>query len=99
MARKRDERELDKGLDLRTLSGVYESGRSVVRLIDMSRISTYSQLAQQLASLAKNKDAVHELFDAFERLRVSTLRLGLVTLVKPADHPLVIRERLPEEEE
>lgn len=100
--KKRTEKDIDptSSLQIRTLSGVFETSRAVVRAINIEQCSTYNHLAKELRrlTLPSNRDRLIELFNALERLEQESLILGLTTLIKPSDHPLVIRETIPDKE-
>ena len=86
-------------LQLRTLSGVYESARAVVRALDVPTTATYSQFAAKLKSLAQPRqiDQLKALFTALNQLHKHSGTLGSTTLVTPADHPLVVRDTFTKE--
>ena len=88
-------------LQLRTLSGAFESARLVTHLTQIERCSTYAHLAAQLKQLAlpKNIDQLKQLYYALESLNDHAMQLGNTTLVQPYEHPLVSRERFVEQEE
>lgn len=87
-------------LQLRTLSGAFESARTVARLTQIEKCSTYSHLRDSLKALAqpKNIDALKQLYYALEHLNDYMLQLGNTTLVQPYEHPLVTRQRIVEED-
>jgi hypothetical protein len=82
-----------QSLSLQTLSGTYESSRSVCRLIKVDIASTYDRLALNLKSLChpKNRQQLVELHQALNALDDHSTALGTTTLVAPLDHPLVVR--------
>ena len=82
---------IPESLQLRTLSGTYEAARAVTLLTHIETVSTFDQLAQRLRLIAKDKQQVVELYDALNRLHEHNHVLGLTTLVRPSDHPLVTR--------
>lgn len=88
-------------LQLRTLSGSFEAARAVSRLTHIEQCSTYDHLRQQLKALAlpKNIDALKELYYALSALNDHAIQLGNTTLIQAYEHPLVTRERIPEESE
>lgn len=87
-------------LQLRTLSGAFESARTVTRLTGIEKCSTYDHLRQQLKQLAlpKNIDQLKQLYYALAHLNDHAVQLGNTTLVQPYEHPLVTRERIVEQE-
>ena len=82
-----------EALQLTTLSGTYESARAVVRVTKIDTCTTADQLAQRLRALAqpKNREDLFELFKSLDRLSEASQTLGLTTLIRPSDHPLVTR--------
>lgn len=88
------------GLQLHTLSGLFEAAREVTRMSSISTCSTFDQLSRALAKVSKDKDKIKDLYYALERLEHHSLALGATTLVRPTDHPLVTRAMWePEEQE
>ena len=87
-------------LQLRTLSGAFESARTVAQMTGIESCSTYAHLAKRLKDLAapRNIDALKTLFYALDDLNKHAVQLGNTTLVQPYEHPLVTRERVVEEE-
>lgn len=85
------------GLDIATLAGTYEAARAVVRLLPAHTLSTVDQLNAHIKKSMRKRELMVELFRAIEHLEQHTRVLGATTLVKPADHPLVIRQTLPKD--
>lgn len=81
------------GLKIRTLSGVFESSRTIEALLPMAITSTTQQLQKRLLAISKNKEQLMTLFIALSRLQEASAELGDTTLVAPTLHPLV--ERVP----
>lgn len=90
-----------EALQLRTLSGVYESARDVVRGFKVESTATYTQFAAQLKALAqpRNLDQMKALFHALDSLHKHSGQLGRTALIKPFDHPLIHTQRLSRGEE
>lgn len=80
-----------EGMRLSTLALTFESARAIMQIIPIGEISTYTQLAKQLTAIAKNKELLKTLHLALDRLNQQSIILGDTTLVRPADHPLFIR--------
>lgn len=78
-------------LTLQMLSGSYEAARTVLNVIPIQKISTFTQLKAHLKKIANDSDQVIVLYDALERLDTHSLEVGLTTLVRALDHPLVPR--------
>ena len=80
------------GLEIRTLSGLYEAARNVLHIMPIDTISTYTQMEARLKQVLKDKDLVMQLHYSLEELNRWSATLGNTTLVNPADHPLVTRK-------
>lgn len=91
MAKKSNGLPTPEALQLRTLSGTYEAARTVVLITHIETVSTFTQLAQRLRLIAKDSQQLVELYDALNKLHEHNHVLGLTTLVRPSDHPLVTR--------
>lgn len=86
-----------QSLTLTTLSGTFESSRTICRLLKVDIASTYDRMAQNLKNLChpKNRDQLVEFHHALNALDNHSEQLGATTLVAPLDHPLVVRHDAP----
>ncbi len=85
-----------QSLQLRTLSGTFESARTVCRILKIDTISTTNLLKQRLAAIGRDPELCLELISALDRLNADSATLGNTTLINPAEHPLVVRSAMRE---
>lgn len=84
-----------RGLTVSTLATIFVHARTVTRLLPAHKLSTIDQLIDHFDRMTSRRKEMMELFRALEHLEQDSRILGATTLVRPADHPLVIRQTLP----
>jgi hypothetical protein len=87
-------------LNIATLAGLHTHARTITRILPGHMLATADQLATTMKTVMqpKNRDQLVQLHRALEALAHHNHALGLTTLVRPADHPLVARHIIPREE-